>query len=381
MIQAWSDLEALAPASIYQTLRWLKPWTEHVAAEQGLTPMFVLVRDEGALPLALLPFGVRRKGGLRVAEFLGGQDSNANMGLFRPGTSFSAVDLRSILNQAAAASASRPDAFILGNQPHAWGGVPNPLRQLPHQPSPSYLHGAALAGDVAAYLASRQSSATRKKMRTKTKRLAEYGEVRFVRAMDEETGARLLSVLLAQKQERLAAMGLGGSGYSPGQRAFFAKACLTDIASGAPAIELCGLMAGERVVGTWGGGVHQGRYHGMINSYDMDPAVADNSPGELLLAQVLSELGARGLDGFDLGVGEARYKETWCERVEPLFDTLHGVTPLGRAYCLVERARRRIKRAVKQNHWLWPRIVSLRKRLAGVRPQRGAAAQGRAPEA
>ena len=61
-----------------------------------------MARDEAGQPVALLPFARAARGPLRFAVFLGGKDSNFNLGLFRPGGAWSRDDVAALLAAAAA---------------------------------------------------------------------------------------------------------------------------------------------------------------------------------------------------------------------------------------------------------------------------------------
>ena len=112
---------------------------------------------------------------------------------------------------------------------------------------------------------------------------------------------------------------------------FFEMAATRNIAQGAPVLELHALMSGARIVATFGALAQADRVCGMFISYDPDPEISRCSPGQLLILETIRNLGARGFATFDLGVGEARYKDENCEAEEPLFDAAVAVTPLGRA--------------------------------------------------
>ena len=91
----------------------------------------------------------------------------------------------------------------------------------------------------------------------------------------------------------------------------------------------------------------------MINSFDNDPEIGRTSPGDPLLMSMMETMCDRAFRAFDLGIGEARYKSSWCDHTDYLFDTLHPVTLKGRAYVMRESFRLRAKRFVKQNPWAW----------------------------
>ena len=94
----------------------------------------------------------------------------------------------------------------------------------------------------------------------------------------------------------------------------------------------------------------------MINSYDADAEIARSSPGALLLRAIIEAKCRDGLAAFDLGIGEARYKDEWCDETLPLFDSLMPVSPKGHVYCAFESARLRGKRWIKQSPWAWPAV-------------------------
>ncbi len=357
--RAWSWLEARAGGPPYQTRRWLVPWTETVGVALGVKPQYFVAFDDAELPLALLPFGTWRHGFLNVAGFLGGKDSNFNMGLFRPGLTWTEAEVASLLERSGVSAPGRIDAFVLRNQPLTWDGRSNPLALLPRQPSPSFGYKAELAADPEAFFRASLSTDNRKKLRQKTRRLSEIGTVEHRVARTAEDVATMLAAMFEHKVARAAALGLSGSDEAALRR-FLERAALP--VDGSPAaIELHALVVGDAIVASFAGARHQDRFCGMLMGFAADPAVARWSPGELLLAAVIR---AKCLDGctvFDLGVGEGRYKQAYCPTPEPLFDTLVPLTAAGRAFAATEGTRLRVKRAIKQSTWAWPLFQRMRR--------------------
>jgi CelD/BcsL family acetyltransferase involved in cellulose biosynthesis len=364
---AWRELEAVCPASGYQTRRWLAPWIDTVGRANGGDLMFVVGHDKQGAPVAFLPFGVTAHRRLRIAGFLGARDSNANLGLFRPGCALLRDDVAFLLRAAARQCERRPDLYVLANQPETWEDRRNPMRELGGQPSPSFSHATRLSPDFPAYLAARLSNDTRKKYGKKRKRLArEAGEIIHRVAGDREEARRMLDAFFAQKIARFEQMGIDSEFSRPPTRAFIERLSLDGLDAGTPTLELHGLLAGQRILAVYGGMRCRDRFHAMLNAFDMDEEIARSSPGDLLLMNMLENLGARGVTQFDLGIGEARYKETWCEITEPLFDSVIPVTVKGRAFALAEATRLRLKRQVKQNPWLWSLARRFRKAMHGA---------------
>ena len=97
----WTALAQEAPASPYQSFDFARVWFATIGAAEGATPLIVVARDDVGQPVALLPFARVARGPLRFAVFLGGKDSNFNLGLFRPGGAWSRDDVAALLAAAA----------------------------------------------------------------------------------------------------------------------------------------------------------------------------------------------------------------------------------------------------------------------------------------
>jgi CelD/BcsL family acetyltransferase involved in cellulose biosynthesis len=364
---AWMQLQATAAASPYQTLAWNRAWLETEGRSAATRPFICVARDERGRAVALLPLGLAARGPITVASFLGGRHSNYNVGLFDPAVAWSRGDVEALLRAAADASPVRPDLFALTNQPYEWEGWSNPLALLPGQASPSQSHRAELFLDGETFLRAHLSSSARKKMRNKAGHLQAMGPVTHLVGRSRADIEAILDAHVAQKAAKLASLGLLARTDLAATRKLLARAAMPG-ADGAAALELHALLCGERIVATFGALVHAGRVSGLVISHDAQAPIARLTPGELLLASVIRAKCSEGYAGFDLGIGEARYKEGFCPIADPLFDSLVPMTGRGRLFVAYEGFRLRLKGRIKQSRWAWPALKRLRKRLAGRRP-------------
>ena len=361
VLAAWADLETSAPCSIYQTRAWLLPWITTLGRKAAIVPVFVLAFDRDDRPAALLCLGLHRRGAVRVATFLGGKDSNFNLALVRADQNWAPADLRSLLSRAAREFGSdSPDAFLLVNQPHDWNGVPNPFAALPHQPSPSAAFGTMLTGQADAFFATKLTTDRRRRYRKKGSRLAELGPLTHIVATTADDRRTILDCFFAQRLERFRAQNIASGFDDPQMRLFIENASIEGPQG--TGIELHALKAGERIVAVIGGAAHAGHWSGMFISFDADGVVARNSPGDLLLMKIIAAQCAAGMRAFDLGIGEARYKMTFCDEAIPLFDTFVPVTVKGWLFLKLIAASLCAKRMVKQNQ----RLFALAKRLRAL---------------
>jgi CelD/BcsL family acetyltransferase involved in cellulose biosynthesis len=358
----WAQLERCAAHSAYQLRDWILPWLGSLGRAEGWRPAVIVARDARGRAVALLPLGVVKRGPLNLAEFLGGKDVNYALGLFRPDIAFTREDIEALLRAGAAAAPGGIDLYALVNQPYAWGGLDNPLAQLPHSPSPAEGYATRLSKPGEAFLAARLSKDTRKKLRKKEQRLAAMGTLRHLRASTAQEAKEILAAFTAQKAARMKEKGLDNVYEGPAAEEFLARVAVEPLERGkAPAVELHALTLDDRIVATFAGAMCHGRFSGMFNSIDSDPEIAKSSPGDLLMCRIVAGLCDAGLREFDLGVGAARYKNAYCDTVEPLFDAFLPITAAGRALMWVKIRKRRLKRLIKNDPRLWKAVEMLRR--------------------
>ena len=353
---AWDALLAVVPVSAYQTPDWIDAWL--TTRDDEPRPLFVVGSDPFG-PVALLPLGRTAWGPVTVARFLGGRDANFGLGLFHPDVPWNAHMLRGLLAEAARLGGT--DLFWFGNQPGEFGSYANPLALLPGLPSPSLQHETALDPSPDCHFARTLSSRARKHIRQKEAKLAAVAPVRHERAHDPASADRILAAMLAQRGSRF-----GPTAEDAGLRAFFLAA------TGTGAVELHALTCGDEIVATFAGAAHAGRFSGMVLSFAAEDSWARYSPGELLVARIIAEKCKAGFTRFDLGIGEARYKTSFCSTKVPLVDTVLGMTMKGWLAAQALRVALAAKRRIKQS----PRLWAAARRLTALRRSGRFAARG-----
>jgi CelD/BcsL family acetyltransferase involved in cellulose biosynthesis len=365
--EAWAELEALEVASPYQNYHFLDAWVRTTGRARHIEPMIVVARDEARRVTAVLPLGRLRRGPVWSAEFLGGRDANFKMGLFRPSVETNREAIVDLLRRAARMTRPPVDAFWLTGQPFAWEGAGNPMAALPRWTSPNFGHKSALNRDFDVWLAAHYSKDARKKLRKKARRLDEIGHLEPVVAKDEASARKILAAFQSQKEARTRALGSANAYEGPHTARFFEIAATQGLALGTPTIELHALTSGEKIVATFGGLAQNNRFCGMFISFDTDAEISRCSPGQLLILETVRDLAARGFATFDLGAGEADYKEACCDAEEPLFDSAVAVTAMGAGFGAVAIANGRIKRWIKHTPWAWRLAEKLRRQAVRLR--------------
>jgi CelD/BcsL family acetyltransferase involved in cellulose biosynthesis len=355
----WRALELVdSLATPYQRYDFLKHWQRHVGSNSGMTPFIVVGFNQESEPLFLLPLCSRPIGGLIGLEFLGGKHANFNMALWRRdvAATIGADGLRNVL----ASLSGHADVLKLINQPLTWGGATNPFALLPHQRAANYGFSGALVPDFDALLRARSNSEARKKMRKKERALASFGELRFERATEPDDVRRVIDAFFKQKSARMRALGMSDAFSLPGVRRFIEAAATEQLLDGKPLVELYALSIDDIIVATMGGIVGSGRFCAMFNSI-IQGRFAVESPGEQLILRLVRSCCERGLLTFDLGIGEARYKNLLCGDAEPLFDSYIPLSAAGRLPALAFALGAATKRAIKSQPALWSVVGAFRR--------------------
>jgi CelD/BcsL family acetyltransferase involved in cellulose biosynthesis len=356
----WDALFALGVASPYQSRRWIQSYMAQVGAAQGDTHAFVTLREESGGLAALFPLVLRQTRLGRVASFIGDKHANFHMPLMMRSLSGSLDARRShALLRDIGRLLPGLDAFSFFNQPKNWNGAPAPLACLAAWTGSQPVYALDISEGGEASMARVMSKHGRKNLRAKRRRLDDMGSIGLHRACTATEIMTLSSAFAAQKSARFADLGISDPFAAPGMMEF-----LRDAAKGEdPAVVWHALMLDERPIAIFVGAVDSRRYSGMATSFVADPEIAKYSPGEALLAELITDQADSGRAMFDLGVGEARYKASFCDMVEPVLETVMPLSARGHAILAALQLKRMAKQAgiILQNRN--PRLARIARRV------------------
>jgi CelD/BcsL family acetyltransferase involved in cellulose biosynthesis len=101
---------------------------------------------------------------------------------------------------------------------------------------------------------------------------------------------------------------------------------------------LSALMVGDTVASAHLGFIGRGRFHYIFPAYDT--AFGRRRVGHLLLQHLIDQSVTRDFDTFDLGVGDASYKNKWATHHLALQSHERAATAAGRLYLQMRRVGR-----------------------------------------
>jgi CelD/BcsL family acetyltransferase involved in cellulose biosynthesis len=351
----WRRFEETADCTAFQSFDWLSHWCRHVGNAQGIRPAVVIGRGANGELLLLLPLAVR-PGVVRRLTFLGDGLCDYNAPLLAPefAARLADDDVHALWRDIRRLIQREPDlahdVIELTRMPESVGSRPNPLLHLPVSLNPSGAHLTHLAGTWDEFYMAKRSSATRRRDRTKLKRLSEHGEVRCVQAASAEELRQTLEILMMQKGKQFGRMGVKNLFARPGHRDFFLG--LVSDPRTRHFVHVSRLDVGHTAAAVNLGLTFRGTYYHVLASYD-DGDVSRFGPGAAHLRELLQHAIGKGLERFDFTIGDERYKLEWSDTSIALYDHVSAATLRGWPVVFVSAAFRRLKRLIKQNPVLW----------------------------
>ena len=352
----WRAFEAHADGTVFQCFDWLASWQRHIGARNGVRPAIVVGRDSAGASLFLFPLSVRSAGLARELTWLGSELCDYNAPLLAPAFA-ERLDSGHFLSLWAGITQSlqrnprlRYDLVNLTKMPERVGAQVNPMLGLRVRLNPSGAYLTHLAADWKQFYAAKRSSATRRRDRTKRKKLAEFGEVKHVNPASDSEILHTLDTLMEQKARSLARMGVGNLFAKPGYAEFY-RGLATDPAT-RRLVHVSRLDVGATAAAVNLGLTYRDCYYHLLASYD-DGELSRFGPGAAHLHALLHHAIDRGFKVFDFTIGDERYKRDWCDAEVKLYDHIAAATWRGTLAATAMLATQRLKRWIKRTPVLW----------------------------
>lgn len=361
---AWRQLEPDADCTAFQSFDWLHAWCRHIGPLSQTRPAIVVGRHGNetlfVFPLAVTPGAVRR------LTWLGSDLCDYNGPLLAKAASAQLVPerflalWREVQARLQSDTRTRHDLVELTKMPERVGGQANPFLALSTGLNPSNAYVSDLFGTWTEFYEAKRSSATRRRDRTKLKRLGEIGAVRFVTPQERGEIARSVEMLMEQKARSFARMGVANMFARPGWSAFFAAVATDERMRGL--VHVSRLDVGSAWSAINLGLVFGGTYYHVLASHD-DGEASRFGPGVAHLRELLRYAIEHGLKHFDFTIGDERYKREWSDRTIMLHDHVAAVSVRGLPASAMVHGHRRLKRFIKQNEALWSMFFRARAAL------------------
>jgi CelD/BcsL family acetyltransferase involved in cellulose biosynthesis len=335
----------------YQSREFLRLWVRTVGRARRSEPLLVTLRDRAGHAVVRLAFCLERPLGFRVLRFMDGGVADYNAPILARGLRLD-PDRSGGLWHAVRAALPRYDAADLAKIAPEVEGEPNPLAAVADG-----LHGhrVTLASTFDSYMGEGPRRKIASDARRRRRNLEQRGPVAFVMAGAAEASP-LFEALEAQKRAQYLRKSGEDHFELPGVLAFY-RALAEPAALGS-----LGHLSGLRCGGDWAathlGFVTRRSFHYTLPAYDSD-TYGSSAAGRELMIELMRWCFASGRGTFDLGEGDAAYKESWETARFPLLKLEEAASLAGRLYFTLKRA--------KTNASLRRAYDSLSKRSANLR--------------
>ena len=370
----WRWFQECAELTPFQTYEWLAAWHRHIGIRDGVVPAVVLGHFADGQTAFIMPLAVDSRGAVRRLRWFGQDLCDYNAPLLSRDFSerVTPAGFISLWQQLCTKMQSDPqtrhDWIEFEKMPETIGGAVNPFTCLDLSPNANSAHIAQLQDDWETFYRAKRSSATRRHDRAKRKRMAQFGEVRFVTAANSADARVTLETLMRQKGTALGRKGISNMFARPGYRDFFldlATNPATQDLVHVSRVEIGSALAAANFAILYGD-----CYYHILSSY-CEGRLAHFGPGALHLRELMAYAIGRGVHRFDFTIGDERYKNEWCDELLRLYDYSAAVTWRGRPASALSASRRRLKRYIKQTPAIWRIASQLRATFGGPFRSRG----------
>lgn len=360
----WRTLETRGVCAHAQTYARADAWFRLVSAPAGAEPAIVCGHAEDGDVQFVWPFEISEVYGIRCLYWIGAEQSNYNMGIFDPNFALRVTgeDMRALLNDAASLIGANAARFE--NQPVERDGIPNPMALLPHRPSANDGHAVLLDQDFDTLYRNRFSGKSRNTLRRKQRRLREECDVTIGWAKTAGERRGLLEEFFRQKTVQFSEQGIANVFADGPSRAFYHE--LASWPTGQQGtLEIAYLKAGDEYAAISCGIFFKDAFTTLLTSIHDGP-MRKFSPGALLLHRQIEDACRKGLNFFDMGAGDARHKNEWCDVSTPLIQSSIAFDERGYLLTAPSAVLTATKRFIKTRPALWALAQATRRRLYGT---------------
>ena len=327
----WSEFEDNALITPFQSYVWLSHWQQTIGTPLlSIQPQIVHISENGQTVL-IFPLGIRKSYGIKILEWLGGQQTDYMLPLLYPNNYYNKTNFDEIWNKTIKCLQNF-DVLHIKNQMEYIEEFPNPfhLKFKIHKHEISYYTD--LGHSWEEFYKSKISKKLIADSRRQLRRLNEVGRVNFIVAKDTITKNNIIQKMMDQKSRRFRETGYMDLFHISQFRDFYEK--LTEIPLCSLDIHCSALTVDNVMIATHLGIIHNGTYYYLMPGYEGGDWMK-YSAGRLLMEYLLEWSIKNGLKVFDFTIGSEPYKMKWCEKQIDLYESVIPYSIKGSIYYLL----------------------------------------------
>jgi CelD/BcsL family acetyltransferase involved in cellulose biosynthesis len=320
---------------IFQSREFLDIWLDTIGKASGVEPYFVVVRDVDGRPVLYLPLIIETKFNVRLLRFMDCGVADYNAPIVAADRTLSRQDFHDVWAKVLALLPGF-DVIDLKKIAGDVAGVVNPLAYLDRTPFGDSGHAIVLTRLREQTDTRRAVVRLRRKLQTYAKGLSRIGEPRFIVNPDAAEAAPVAERLLELKRQKYQRTSTPDFLTAPGVERFYRE--MMSPGRLGTISHLSALMIGDTVASAHLGFIGRGRFYYIFPAYDTE--FGRHRVGHLLMEHLIDQSIAQDFETFDLGIGDASYKNKWATHHLAVYNHERAVTAAGRVYLQMRRVRR-----------------------------------------
>lgn len=354
----WSSCDALYGNA--QSFDWINTWLDHVN-----TDSFVAVLCMGDVPVLMAPLEPVIVSGTHILRYPGGTHANCNFPWLNRSLAHT-IDDASVYALVVAIGDAKPetDVISLTRQLPSLSGFSNPLLRLKSEKNHNPVLTASLDAGFDAVLKHGNAKRKLKKHRQHERRYNENGGWRIYTPGSRGESDQILDIFFTLKAHRFRQMGINNPFADSAIQAFFKELFGNAIGRDKREFELKALEVDGKTRSIIGKVFSENGPTVEFNAIADDELVTA-SPGEFLFFEDIKGICDTGLSHYSFGIGDEPYKREWCDIEACVYDTIIPLTLKGRAFTVLQSARKKLAAKIKGNPRLWQLVKRLRSKVAG----------------
>jgi CelD/BcsL family acetyltransferase involved in cellulose biosynthesis len=358
----WREIEEQNTACIYQHYDWVRICCETL--EKDHTVFIVMGKNESGAQF-ILPMAVEN-GFIKTLRWIGNTHSNICSGIYskdflKTSTPEFLKDLFKLIGSGIGGLCYAQ----LNNQPKELAGFSNPLLHLPQQQSVNKMYDMNLTHGMDAILDAGNGKRKRKLWRKQNRIAESQGGFEFVIPKTDAEKKEAVEEFFVMKAQRFKDMGIKDVFADANAKQFVFDQALAPEKNGITLYEIYLLKVGGKTRAMYAVGIYGKRCQAYVNAVSYDE-FSSNSPGEMLIYMMVEHLVNKGYETLDLGVGNERYKRSWCPNEYGLFSTIMPLTGASIPFVKAVQMKNSTKRALRNNDAIWSRLKKIRKLKASI---------------
>ena len=338
----WKLLEKESENYVFQSYEWSQYWYKTIGInKRKIYPTIVIIKEQNK-PIALFPLGIRSLFGLKILEFIGGDQADYNNFLISPKYK-NEIFLSQYWNSIKKIL-PKYDIFNIIKIPLLLNNQKNPMIKYFNLKHKSNSYAMELPKSVDLFYKNIPSK-IRLDTKRQNKRLSRFGNIKIQIAKNDLDFDIFVNEMIKQKRNRYIKTGVRDKLSSENIKKYYrnSKSLINQTIN----VQISALLLNDEILATQWGLIYKNRYYWMMPTF-LGYKWEKFSTGRILQDEMIKWSIENGIKIFDFTIGEEKYKKIYSNQITPIFKSIKFYNFQGFIYYLIST----IILLIKNNNFL-----------------------------